>query len=166
MWRYSQVQAAKTSAWWQVPVAEHTKLDKIGQLQTERNTSYQQELTDSRDAMQRQLHRWNLLIAEAHTDTISADGFDVDPARFTASAAMLTTPNGFSALATVLSEQYVILDGRMAAFRGARTQVDAAAENARTLLANAAQYPQLSVAGFRDQLTAALAGVDSVHSAD
>ena len=166
MWRYSQVQVTRSSDWWQMPVAEHTKLDMIGRLQTELNTIYGMQLTDSRDAMQRQLHRWNMLIAEAHTDTISADGFDVDPARFTASAAMLTTPNGFSALATVLSEQYVILDGRMAAFRGARTQVDAAAENARTLLANAAQYPQLSVAGFRDQLTAALAGVDSVHSAD
>src|SRR5207248_7628883 len=131
MWRYSQVQAAKSSAWWEAPVAEHTKLDKIGELQTELNTIYQQQLTDSRDAMQRQLHRWNLLIAEARSDTVSAEGLDIDTTRFTASAAVLTTPTALNALATVLSEQYVILDGRMAAFRGARAQVDAAAENAR-----------------------------------
>ena len=166
MWRYSQVQAVKPSAWWQVPVADHTKLDSIGQLQTELNTIYQQQLTDSRDALGRQLHRWNLLVAEASGDGISADGLDVDTARFTASAAMPTNPNGLNALATVLSEQYAILDSRMAAFRGARAQVDAAAQNARTLLANAGQYPQLSIAGFHDQITNATAGLDSVHSAE
>src|SRR5205823_218012 len=83
MWRYSQVQAVKPSAWWQVPVADHTKLDS-----------------------------------------------------------------------------------RLAALRGARAQVDAAAQNARTLLANAGQYPQLSIAGFHDQITTATAGLDSVHSAE
>src|SRR5438445_511297 len=46
------------------------------------------------------------------------------------------------------------------------SQVHAAAQNARTLLANAGQYPQLSITGFQDQLTASLAGVDSVHSAE
>jgi lipoprotein-anchoring transpeptidase ErfK/SrfK len=166
MWRYSEVQAIKPSAWWQVPVAEHTKLDKIGQLQSELNTIYQMQLTDSRDALQRQLHRWNLLVAEVKGDGISADGLDLDTTRFAAGVATPTTPNRLNAMATVLSEQYAILDGRMAAFRGARAQVDAAAENARTLLASAARYPQLGIAGFRDQLTAALAGVDSVRSAD
>ena len=166
MWRYSQVQAVKPSAWWQVPVADHTKLDSIGQLQTELNTIYQQQLTDSRDALERQVHRWNLLVAEAKNDGISAEGLDRGSARLSTHPAMSTTPNSLNALATVLSEQYAILDSRMAAYRTARAQVDAAAENTRTLLANASQYPQLSIAGFRDQLAAALAGVDSVHSAD
>src|SRR5207244_12789444 len=81
MWRYSQVQAVKPSAWWRVPVAGHTKLDSIGQLQTELNTIYQQQLTDSRDALERQVHRWNLLVAEAKNDGISAEGLDRGSAR-------------------------------------------------------------------------------------
>ena len=166
MWRYSQVQAVKPSAWWQVPVADHTKLDSIGQLQKELDTVYQQQLTDSRDALERQLHRWNLLLAEANGDGISADGLERGSARLSTHPAMSTTPNSLDALATVLSQQYAILDGRMAAYRTARAQVDAAAQNARTLLANAGQYPQLRIAGFQDQVTAATAGLDSVHSAE
>src|SRR5207302_7739062 len=37
---------------------------------------------------------------------------------------------------------------------------------ARGLLASAAQYPQLNLVAFRDQITAATAGVASVHSAE
>ena len=166
MWRYSQVQAVKPSAWWQVPVADHTKLDSIGQLQKELDTVYQQQLTDSRDALERQLHRWNLLLAEAKGDGISADGLDRGSARLSTHPAMSTTPNSLDALATVLSQQYAILDGRLAAYRTARAQVDAAAQNARTLLANAGQYPQLRIGGFQDQVTAATAGLDSVHSTE
>ncbi|TMF84682.1 MAG: hypothetical protein E6I07_12185 [Chloroflexi bacterium] len=166
MWRYSQVQAVKPSAWWQVPVADHTKLDSIGQLQKELDTVYQQQLTDSRDALERQLHRWNLLLAEAKGDGISADGLDRGSARLSTHPAMSTTPNSLDALATVLSQQYAILDGRLAAYRTARAQVDAAAQNARTLLANAGQYPQLRIGGFQDQVTAATAGLDAVHSTE
>ena len=166
MWRYSQVQAVKPSAWWQVPVADHTKLDSIGQLQKELDTVYQQQLTDSRDALERQLHRWNLLLAEAKGDGISADGLERGSARLSTHPAMSTTPNSLDALATVLSQQYAILDGRLAAYRTARAQVDAAAQNARTLLANAGQYPQLRIGGFQDQVTAATAGLDAVHSTE
>ena len=164
-WEYSQVQAIKPSAWWQVPVADHAKLDAIGKLQKELDTVYQLQLTDSRDALQRQLHRWNLIIAEARSDGISAEGLELNTARFTAPAES-ATPNSLNALATVLSEQSAILDSRVAAYRTARDQVDAAAQNARTLLASAGQYPQLGIAGFKDQVTAALAGLDSVHSAE
>ena len=166
MWRYSQVQAVKPSAWWQVPVADHTKLDSIGQLQKELDSVYQQQLTDSRDALERQLHRWNLLLAEAKGDGISAEGVDRGSARLSTHPAMSTTPNSLDALATVLSEQYAILDSRLAAYRTARAQVDFAAQNARALLANAGQYPQLRIGRLQDQVTAATAGLDAVHSTE
>src|SRR5207245_505603 len=70
-----------------------------------------------------------------------------------------------NAMASVLSEQNTILDGRTAAYRTARAQVDAAAQNALTLLASATQYSQLSLDGFRAQIATATAGVPSVHGA-
>jgi lipoprotein-anchoring transpeptidase ErfK/SrfK len=76
------------------------------------------------------------------------------------------TPSGLNAMASVLSAQYTILDGRMAAYRTARAQVDAAAQNAQTLLTSATQYPQLSLDGFRSQIATATAAVGSVHGAD
>src|SRR5205823_9523575 len=39
-WRYSQVHAARTSAWWHVAAAGSTKVDKIGPLRAELNTLY------------------------------------------------------------------------------------------------------------------------------
>src|SRR5207244_4954788 len=105
-WEYSQVQAIKPSAWWQLPVADHAKLDEIGKLQKELDTVYQLQLSDSRDALQRQLHRWNLLVAEAKNDGISAEGLDRGSARLSTHPAMSTTPNSLDALATVLSQQY------------------------------------------------------------
>ena len=165
-WRYAQVSAIKPSAWWQAPIAEHDKLDKLGQLQADLQAQLQQQVSDSRDAAQRQLRRWNQLLAEARNAGVAADGMDGGTVRYKNRAALSTTPNEFMALATVLSQQYAILDGQLAAFRTARAQVDAAAQNARTLLASAAQYPQLNLAGFQDQITAASASVAAVHNAE
>ena len=166
MWQYSQVQAIKPSSWWQTPVAEHNKLDKLSQLSHELNVLYQEQVQESQDALQRQLHRWNAAIAEAQSAGISADGLDVDTARFVNYAAVSSTPNGLTALASVLSEQYTILDSRMAAYRNVKGQIDAAQQNGQALLASASQYPQLSLDGFRAQISAAMASVSGAHGAD
>ena len=58
MWQYSQIQAIRPSSWWQTPIAEHNKLDKLGQLSHELNALYQEQIRESQDALQRQFHRW------------------------------------------------------------------------------------------------------------
>ena len=165
-WRFSQVIAVRPASWWQAPGVEHSRLDKIGQLQTELQAAYQQQVAQSRDALQRQLHRWNQMVADAQNAGVSADGLEANPARFTMYAALSSTPNEYVTLASVLSDQVTILDSRMAAFRTARAQVDAAVQSAQGLLASAGQYPQLSLAGFESQIASAAAGVSAVHSAD
>jgi lipoprotein-anchoring transpeptidase ErfK/SrfK len=166
IWRYTQVSAIKSSSWWQMPVTDHHKLDELTQLGLELETTYQQQVADSRDALQRQLHYWNQMLAEAQNAGVSADGLDASTDRFANYAAMATTPNALVALSSVVSEQYTILDGRMAAYRTARAQVDAAAENARALLASAGQYSQLNLAGFAAQIGTATDSLPSVHSAE
>ena len=166
MWRYTQVSAIKASAWWQAPLADHHKLDELNQMRSELDAAYQQQIADSRDALQRELHHWNQMLAEAQNAGVSADGLDASTVRFTSLAALSNTPNALVALSSVVSDQYTILDGRMAAYRTARDQVDAAAQNAKVLLAGAGQYPQLSLAGFAAQIGAATDGVPSVHSAE
>lgn len=165
-WRYSQIQAIKPSAWWQTPVAEHDKLDKLTQLRTDLQAVYQQQISQSHDALERQIHRWNAAVAEAQTAGVSAEGLDVDTARFTNYAALSSTPNGLMALSTVLSDQVTILDGRMTAYRNARAQVEAAAQNAQNLLASAAQFPQLKLIAFQSQLASATGGIPTAHGAD
>jgi len=166
MWRFSQVQAIKPSAWWQAPVAEHDKLEKLSLLQSDLLALYQVQVSESRDALQRQVHRWNAAIAEAQNAGISTSGLEMSTSRFMSYAAQSPTPSGLNAIASVLSQQYTILDGRMAAYLTARAQVDAAAQTAQTLLASASQYPQLSLAGFQAQIAAATAAVGSVHGAE
>ncbi len=166
MWRYNQLSAIKSSAWWQAPIADRHKLDELSQLSLELEATYQQQVADSRDALQRQLHHWNQMLAEAQNAGVSADGLDASTARFADYAALSTTPNALVALSSVVSDQFAILDGRMAAYRTARAQVDAAAQNAQALLAGAGQYPQLSLAGFAAQIAAATDSVPSVHSAE
>ena len=165
-WRYTQVQAIKTSSWWQQPIAEHRKLDALNQLNADLLALYQQQIAESRDALQRQLHRWNVMLAEAKTAGVPVEGLDANSARFATAGAQSTTPDQLIALASVLGHQYSILDGQVAAFRTARAQVDAAMQTASTLLANAGQYPQLSLAAFQDQITTANAALASVHSVD
>ena len=166
IWQYAQVSATKSSAWWQAPVIEHGKLDKLGHLQADLQAELQQQISENRDALQREFHRWNQMVADAQNAGVSAEGLDAGTARLANYAALASTPNELVALASVLSQQYTILDGRMAAFRTARAQVDAAAQAARALLASAGQYPQLSLAGFQAQITAATAGLTLVHSAE
>ncbi len=120
MWRYSQVSAIKSSAWWQAPIADHHKLDELSQLSSELEATYQQQVADSRDALQRQLHHWNQMLTEAQNAGVSADGLDASTDRFASYAALSTTPNALVALSSVVSDQYAILDGRMAAYRTAR----------------------------------------------
>jgi len=165
-WRYSQIAALKPSAWWQAPVSEHDKLDKLAQLQSELQALYQQQISESQDALQRQIHRWNATIQDAQSAGVSTDGLDVDFARFTNYAAMSSTPNGLTALASVLSDQITILSGRLTAYHAARAQVDAAAQNLKTLLATAGQYPQLNLTGFQAQLAAANAAIPSAKGQD
>src|SRR5260370_15193212 len=166
VWRYSQVSAIKSSAWWQTPIADHHKLDELSQLSSELEATYQQQVADSRDALQRQLHHWNQMLTEAQNAGVSADGLDASTDRFASYAALSTTPNALVALSSVVSDQYAILDGRMAAYRTARAQVDAAAQNAETLLAGARQYSQLSLTGFAAQIVAANDSLPTVHSAE
>ena len=166
VWRYSQVSAIKSSAWWQTPIADNHKLDELIQLSAELEATYQQQIADSRDALQRQLHQWNQMVAEAQNAGVSSDGLDASTARFASYAALSTTPNALVALSSVVSDQYAILDGRMAAYRTARDQVDAATQNAQTLLAGARQYSQLSLTGFAAQIAAANDSLPSVHSAE
>jgi lipoprotein-anchoring transpeptidase ErfK/SrfK len=165
-WRYTQVQAIKTSSWWQLPITEHRKLDALNQLDADLQALYQQQIAESRDALQRQLHRWNVMLAEAQNAGVSLDGLDANSTRFVKVGAQSSTPNALLALASVLARQYTVLDGRLAAFRTARAQVDAAMQTASALLANAGQFPQLNLAGFQEQITAANTALASVHSID
>jgi lipoprotein-anchoring transpeptidase ErfK/SrfK len=165
-WRYTQVQAITASSWWQLPIADHRKLDALNHLDADLRAVYQKQATESRDALDRQLHRWNAMLAEAQGAGVTVDGLDANSVRFAKSGAEATTPNQLLALASVLSQQYWVLDGRLAAFRTARAQVDAAVQSAGTLLETAGQYPQLRLAGFKDQISAASAALASVHSAE
>ncbi len=165
-WRYTQVQAIKASSWWQMPITEHHKLDALSQLDADLHTDYEKQVAESRDALNRQLHRWNTMLAEAQGAGVTVEGLDANSVRFAKVGAEATTPNQLLALASVLSQQYWALDGRLAAFRTARAQVDAAVQSASALLANAGQYAQLSLAAFHDQIKASDAALASVHSAD
>jgi lipoprotein-anchoring transpeptidase ErfK/SrfK len=166
VWRYLQIDATKTPPWWQAPIVEHNKFASLNQLNTELDALYQLQVSESRDALQRQLHRWNWKVAQAQSAGISSAGLDVNATLFTNYAAQSTTPNALVALASVLGAEYAELDGRMAAYNDARAQVDAAAQTAQSLLASAGQYAQLNLAGFQSQLASATSGWDAVHSAD
>ena len=106
------------------------------------------------------------MLAEAQSAGVSVDGLDSNSARFSKVGAEATSPNQLLALASVLSQQYWVLDGRLAAFRTARAQVDAAVQTASALVANAGQYPQLSLATFNTQISEAKTAVGSVHTAE
>jgi lipoprotein-anchoring transpeptidase ErfK/SrfK len=165
-WRYAELQAIKASTWWQMPIAEHHKLDALNRLQSDLDTVYLKQIAESRDALQRQIHRWNVMLAEAQNAGVSLEGLDANAGSFTKANSQSTTPNEVLGLASVLGQQYSLLDGRLAAFRTAQAQVDAAVQTARSLLAGAGQYSELSLAGFQDQITTAASNVASVHSVD
>lgn len=165
MWRFTQVSAMKPSSWWQSPLVEHAQLDKLSQLHADLRVQYQRQTADARDAMQRQLHRWSQMIAEAKNAGVTLEGLEAATPGFRQELHSTATPNDLLSMAEVLSEEYGLLSDRTAAFRSARAQVDSAAENVRALLASAAQYPELSLGGFQAQLGNATAGVPSVHDA-
>jgi lipoprotein-anchoring transpeptidase ErfK/SrfK len=165
-WRYTQVRAIKASSWWQMPLTEHRKLDALNHLDSDLRAVYQKQVGESRDALDRQLHRWNTMLVDAQQAGVALDGLEEEATRFVKAGPGANTPNQLLALASVLSQQYAILDGKLAAFRTARAQVDAAIQTAGGLLANARQYPQLSLTAFDDQLTIAGAALPAVRSAD
>ena len=165
-WRHTQVQAIKASTWWQLPIAEHQKLDALNRLQADLHAIYQKQIDESRAALDRQVHRWNTMLAEALQVGVPLDGLEENSARFVNAGPNATTPNQLLALASVMSDQYSILDGRLAAYRTARAQVDAATQTARNLLATAGDYPQLSLAGFEAKITSATKDAASAHSVD
>jgi lipoprotein-anchoring transpeptidase ErfK/SrfK len=165
LWRYSQVAALKPTSWWQAPVVEHTQLDKLGQLQADLQRQYQQQISASREALQREMHRWNAMMGEAEMAGVASAGLDTDQARFINYSALATSPAELTALSSVISDQYTILNGRVAAYRTARAQVDAAVQTDRTLLASAGQYPQLKLAPFQAELAGATASLDGIHDA-
>jgi lipoprotein-anchoring transpeptidase ErfK/SrfK len=165
-WRYTQVRAIKASSWWQMPLTEHRKLDALNHLDSDLRAVYQKQVGESRDALDRQLHRWNTMLVDAQQAGVALDGLEEEAARFVKAGPEANTPNQLLALASVLSQQYAILDGKLAAFRTARAQVDAAIQTAGGLLATARQYPQLSLTAFDDQLTIAGAALPAVRSAD
>ena len=165
-WRYTQVRAIKASSWWQMPLTEHRKLDALNHLDSDLRAVYQRQVGESRDALDRQLHRWNTMLVDAQQAGVALDGLEEEAARFVKAGPEANTPNQLLALASVLSQQYAILDGKLAAFRTARAQVDAAIQTAGGLLATARQYPQLSLTAFDDQLTIAGAALPAVRSAD
>ena len=164
-WRYTQVQAMKTSSWWQMPITEHRKLDALGQLTYDLQAAYDKQIGESRDALDRQVHRWNAMLAEAQKAGVSLDGVDEEAARFVKAGPGAATPNQLLALASVLGQQYAAIDGKLAAYRTARAQVDAAMQTASGLLASAGQYPQLGLTAFNDQLTLAGTALAAVRSA-
>jgi lipoprotein-anchoring transpeptidase ErfK/SrfK len=166
MWRYIIVETTKPDAWWQAPLVEHAQLDKLRQLQSDLRDQYQAQISEQRLALQRQFRRWDQMLGEAQNAGVTAEGLDSHPARFTTYAALATTPSELVALSTVLDEQFAILDARMAAYRTARAQVDAAAQTARALLVSARQYSQLNLAGFQNQITAGTSALEEVHSAE
>jgi lipoprotein-anchoring transpeptidase ErfK/SrfK len=165
LWRYSQVAAVQPGSWWQAPVLEHSQLDKLSQLQADLESQYQQQIAESRDVLQREMHRWTAMMGEAQQAGVANAGLDTDQARFANYSALASSPAELNALATVVSDQYTILNGRLAAYRTARAQADAAVQSDKTLLAGAAQYPQLALTSFQTQLTSAAGGLDAVHDA-
>jgi len=165
-WRFTQVHAIKTSSWWELPLTEHRKIDALNQLFSDLDAVYQKQISQSRDALDRQLHRWNTMMAEAQNAGVSLDGLDANTSRFSIAGAKATTPDQLLALASVLGQQYSYLDDRLATYRTARAQVDAAMQTASSLLANAGQYPQLGLAAFNSQITDANTALALVHSVD
>jgi len=165
LWRYSQITAAKPSAWWLAPAVEHSQLDRIAALEADLRTAYARDLSDRRDAFARALRDWSRLLAEAGSAGVAAD--DLTSVNiFVRSSREAVTPNDFVALSQVLADQATTLNDRLAAYRSAQGAALLALENARNVLTSAGQYPQLSLGAFAAQLDAAASDLGSVHRAD
>jgi lipoprotein-anchoring transpeptidase ErfK/SrfK len=166
MWRYSQVVTEQPRTWWQGPAVHHHQIEQLQLLQVALTTSYDRSLQERRDGFLRALHQWDALLVEAtHGGVITEDISDTH-VRFAAYAGTARTPNEFQNLATVLAGQSALLNDRLSSYRSARTQVDVALQNARSVLATAGQYPQLDLSGFTAALNAAQADMGGVRSAE
>jgi len=163
MWRYSQVTAARPSAWWQAPVVSHTQLDKLGQLQADLTSAYQRDLADRRDGFTRALRTWNGLVLEARMAGVRVDDLGAG-ATYLRLSREAVTPNDFVALSQVLATDATEMQGRVAGYRSAQDQASTSLLSARALLASAGQYPQLNLDAFAAQLTSVANGLTSVHT--
>jgi lipoprotein-anchoring transpeptidase ErfK/SrfK len=164
MWRYDQVMHSAPTSWWQTPLRDHQRLDRLVSLQTDLDAALVRSRSDQRDGFLRTLHLWNQLIIEAHQGGVTTDGLDDTQARFAHYAALATAPNDFAALSHVLGDHLVILRERLSEFRTARTATSVSLANARALLATAVQYPELDLAAYAAQIRAAAAQMPDVHS--
>ncbi len=164
MWRYDQVMHPPLTSWWQTPLVDHQRLDRLATLQTNLDAAYARSRSDQRDGFLRALHVWSQLVIEAHNAGVTTDGLDETQARFAHYATLAATPNDFAALGHVLGDHLVILQGRLSEFRAARTATSVSLASARSLLATAAQYPELELSGFAAQISGAGAQIPDVHS--
>ena len=164
MWRYDQVMHAAPTSWWQAPLVDHQRLDRLAGLQSDLDAAYAGSLRTQHDGFVRALHVWNRLVIEANNGGVTTEGLDETQDRFAHYATLATTPNDFVALSRVLGGQLEILQDRLREFRDARSATSISLANARALLARAGQYPELQLTGFAAQVSAAADRIPDVHT--
>jgi lipoprotein-anchoring transpeptidase ErfK/SrfK len=164
MWRYDQVMHPAPSAWWQASLVDHQQLERLSTLQSDLDAAYARALSERRDGFVRALHLWSQLVAEARNGGVTTEGLDDTHDRFAHYATLATTPNDFAALAHVLGGELAILQDRLSEYVTARATTSVSLANARALLATAAQYPELNLAGFAAQIDATAGEIPGVHS--
>lgn len=164
MWRYEQVMRRPSAPWWQAPLVDHQRLDRLASLQSDLNAAYASSLRDQREGFVRALHVWSRLVIEAKSGGVATDGLDETQDRFAHYATLAATPNDFVALSRVLGGQLEILQDRLSEFREARTGTAISLANARALLAKAGQFPELRLTPFAAQITAAADKIPDVHT--
>lgn len=166
MWRFSQVTVPSHVPWWRRPFIQHRQLALMSQLETDLQTAYQQTTAERRDGFLRTVHRWGELMVEARNGGVSTEGLDDTRAQFSRYDDRAATPNDFAGFAQVLSRQTTLLQDRLAEYRAARSAATVVLQNVRSLLSDAAQYPQLSLDDFRTQIAAAASDLAAVHAAE
>jgi lipoprotein-anchoring transpeptidase ErfK/SrfK len=164
MWRYDQVMHPAPVSWWQEPLRDRQRLDRLASLQSDLDLFYARSLSQHRDGFVRELHAWSQLVIQAHGAGVTTEGLDETQDRFAHYATLAATPNDFAALGRVLGGELSILQDRLSEFRTARATTLTSLVNARTLLASARQYPELDVSGFAAQLTTASAQIPDIHA--
>jgi len=165
MWRYKLVMSGRRTTWWKAPSVERERLDRLAALFGDLRRAYTERVGEERDGFLRSLHHWSEVQAEARDGGVTAEGLDDTRARFTVYAALASTPNDLSGIAHVLAAHTAILVDRLASYRAARSEAEAALASARAALADASRYPELTLDAFRSQITLAVSAMASVHSA-
>lgn len=164
MWQYDQVMHPAPTSWWQEPLRDRQRLDRLAGLQSDLDAFYARSLSQQRDGFVRALHVWNQLVVQAHGAGVTTEGLDETQDRFAHYGTLASTPNDFVALGRVLGGELSILQDRLSEFRSARSTTLISLANARALLASAGQYPELQLSGFAAQLSTASAQIPDVHS--